>query len=150
MLYTVGEMAKILGVQPSTLRYYDKEGLLPFIARSEGGIRMFTEKDYEALQVIGCLKKTGLSIKEIKSFISMVQQGDASLKDRYELFRGRREALLKQIEELQKTLDLLNFKCWYYETAIHDGTENRVGTMSADEIPEAYRSAKEQLDILHR
>ena len=92
MLYTVGEMAKILGVQPSTLRYYDKEGLLPFIARSEGGIRMFTEKDYEALQVIGCLKKSGLSIKEIKSFITMAQQGDKTIKERYELFHGRREA----------------------------------------------------------
>ena len=150
MLYTVGEMAKILGVQPSTLRYYDKEGLLPFIARSEGGIRMFTEKDYEALQVIGCLKKSGLSIKEIKSFITMAQQGDKTIKERYELFHGRREALLKQMEELQKTLDLLNFKCWYYETAIKDGTEKRVGSMTADEIPEEYRHAKEQLEILHR
>ena len=56
MLYTVGEIAKILGVQPSTLRYYDKEGLLPFIARSEGGIRMFTEKDYEASVKISPVK----------------------------------------------------------------------------------------------
>ena len=54
------------------------------------------------------------------------------------------------MEELQKTLDLLNFKCWYYETAIKDGTEKRVGSMTADEIPEEYRHAKEQLDILHR
>ena len=111
---------------------------------------MFTEKDYEALQVIGCLKKSGLSIKEIKSFITMAQQGDKTIKERYELFHGRREALLKQMEELQKTLDLLNFKCWYYETAIKDGTEKRVGSMTADEIPEEYRHAKEQLDILHR
>ncbi len=58
MLYTVGEMAKILGVPASTLRYYDKEGLLPFVERSNGGIRMFTEKDYEWLKVIECLKKS--------------------------------------------------------------------------------------------
>lgn len=150
MLYTVGEMAKILGVQPSALRYYDKEGLLPFIARSKGGVRMFTEKDYEALQVIGCLKKSGLSIKEIKAFITMAQQGNATLKERYELFSKRREALTEQMEELQKTLDLLNFKCWYYETAIKDGTEDKVGAMTAEEIPEEHRSAKEQLDLLHR
>ncbi|MBQ9248454.1 MAG: MerR family DNA-binding protein, partial [Ruminococcus sp.] len=90
------------------------------------------------------------SIKEIKAFITMAQQGDSTLKERYELFSKRREALTEQIEELQKTLDLLNFKCWYYETAIKDGTEEKVGAMTAEEIPEEHRSAKEQLDLLHR
>lgn len=57
MLYTVGEMAKRLGVAASTLRYYDKEGLLPFVERSSGGIRMFKDADFEWLQIIECLKK---------------------------------------------------------------------------------------------
>lgn len=57
MIYTVGEMAKSLGVPSSTLRYYDKEGLLPFVERSSSGIRVFHEKDYEWLQIISCLKK---------------------------------------------------------------------------------------------
>lgn len=61
MVYTVGEMAKKLDVPASTLRYYDKEGLLPFVERSSGGIRMFQESDFEWLQVIGCWKKAGLS-----------------------------------------------------------------------------------------
>ena len=52
MMYTVGEMAKLLGVPASTLRYYDKEGLLPFVERSPSGMRMFREKDYEWLQII--------------------------------------------------------------------------------------------------
>ena len=56
MVYTVGEMAKLLGITASTLRYYDKEGLLPFVERSSGGIRMFQESDFEWLQVIGCMK----------------------------------------------------------------------------------------------
>lgn len=56
MLYTVGEMAKLLGISSSTLRYYDREGLLPFVERSRGGIRMFTDADYSTLMVIGCLK----------------------------------------------------------------------------------------------
>ncbi len=58
MTYTVGQMAKMLGLAGSTLRYYDKEGLLPFVERSSGGIRMFREKDYEWLQIIECLKKS--------------------------------------------------------------------------------------------
>lgn len=57
MLYTVSEMAKRLGVAPSTLRYYDKEGLLPFIERSDGGIRMFKDTDFEWLSIIECLKR---------------------------------------------------------------------------------------------
>lgn len=66
MVYTVGEMARLLNVPASTLRYYDKEGLLPFVERSSGGIRMFKDSDYEWLQVIGCLKKAGMSIRDIR------------------------------------------------------------------------------------
>ena len=54
MIYTVGEMAQKPGVPASTLRYYDKEGLLPFVERSSGGIRMFRETDFEWLQAIRC------------------------------------------------------------------------------------------------
>ena len=66
MAYTVGEMAKILHVAPSTLRYYDKEGLLPFVERSSGGIRLFKDSDFEWLSMIECMKQTGMRIKEIK------------------------------------------------------------------------------------
>ena len=66
MAYTVGEMAKILHVAPSTLRYYDKEGLLPFVERSSGGIRLFKDSDFEWLSMIERMKQTGMPIKEIK------------------------------------------------------------------------------------
>ena len=71
MLCTVGEMAKALGVAPSTLRYYDKEGLLPFVERSPGGIRLFRETDVEWLNVIGCLKSAGMSIGDIREYIRL-------------------------------------------------------------------------------
>lgn len=63
MLYTVGEMARFLNISASTPRYYGKEGLLPFVERSNSGIRMFSDKDYEWLKIIECLKKSGLSSK---------------------------------------------------------------------------------------
>ena len=69
MIYTVGEMAKKVGVASSTLRYYDKEGILPFIERSAGGKRIFKDSDMEWLSIIECLKKTGMPIKEIKKFV---------------------------------------------------------------------------------
>lgn len=139
MLYTIGEMAKILGVAASTLRYYDKEGLLPFVERSSGGIRMFTDKDYEWLKVIECLKKSGLSIKKIKAFIDMIKRGDASLAERLELFRSRKDAVKKQIEDMQQTLELLEFKCWYYEQSLQYGTEEKIRSLSFDEISEKYQ-----------
>ena len=76
MIYTVGEMAQKLGVPASTLRYYDKEGLLPFVERSSGGIRMFRETDFEWLQVIRCMKKAGMSIKDIRQYIELSMQGE--------------------------------------------------------------------------
>lgn len=146
ILYTVGEMAKVLGIPASTLRYYDKEGLLPFVERSSGGIRMFSDKDYEWLKVIECLKQSGLSIKEIRAFIEMAQRGDeSSLAERRALFQDRRDAVKKQMEEMRETLALLEFKCWYYEQAIEDGTEERVRSLSLDEIPEQYRAVKEKM-----
>ena len=117
MIYTVSEAAKKLNVASSTIRYYDKEGLLPFVERSGGGIRMFQEKDFEWLYVIECLKKSGMPIKNIKRFIDMSLKGDETINERLELFIKQREEVLKQIEELRQTLSILDYKCWYYETA---------------------------------
>lgn len=122
MYYTVGEMAKKLEIAPSTLRYYDKEGLLPFVERSEGGIRRFQESDFEWLALIGCLKKTGMSIKDIKSFVDLCVEGDASIGRRLELVRKQKQAVLRQIEQLKETLKVLDYKCWYYEEAQKAGT----------------------------
>ena len=69
MCYSIGEVSDMLGVAPSTLRYYDKEGMLPFIKRTSGGVREFRKEDLEWLRIIECLKKTNMSIKEIKQFI---------------------------------------------------------------------------------
>lgn len=142
MVYTVGEMAKLLGVPASTLRYYDKEGLLPFVERSSGGMRMFQEKDYEWLQIIGCLKKTGMPLKDIRTYIDMAMQGDDTIEPRLELVLRQREAVRAQMAELQKTLDTLDFKCWYYETAKEAGTTAVPRNMPLEEIPEQYRAAR--------
>ena len=150
MLYTVGEMAKELGIPASTLRYYDQQGILPFVERSSGGIRMFTDRDYEWLKVIDCLKQSGLTIREIRDFIEMANRGDDSLEERRELFRARRDAIKRQIAELQESLDLLEFKCWYYEQALKDGTEQNVRNMPVEMLPESYRAVKQRMDITHR
>lgn len=150
MIYTVGEAAKILNVAPSTIRYYDKEGLLPFVERSGGGIRMFQEKDFEWLFVIECLKKSGMPIRDIKAFIDMALKGDDTIDERLELFKKQREIVLGQIEELRQTLDILDYKCWYYETAKKAGTTAKPRGMRIEEIPEHLRSARESLDRMRK
>ncbi|MFQ7633903.1 MAG: MerR family transcriptional regulator [Sellimonas intestinalis] len=121
--YTIKDAARIMGVPTSTIRYYDKEGLLPFVERLASGYRIFTEKDIATLRIIDCLKKTGMSIKEIRQFSSWLEQGDSSLQQRYDMFLERRRVVKQQMAELQKILDTVNYKCWYYETAIAAGTE---------------------------
>lgn len=138
MFYTIGEMAKRLNVAPSTLRYYDKEGLLPFVERSDGGIRMFKDSDFGWLSTIECLKKTGMPIKEIKHFIDWCIEGDATIDKRLALINRQREAALQQLKQVQDTLDMLDYKRWYYETAKAAGTCDVHQNMPEEDIPEKY------------
>ena len=123
MKYSIGDVAKKFDLSASTLRYYDKEGLFPNLERSESGIRSFSDIDLGSLQIIECLKNTGMPIKDIKVFIDWCGQGDSTLSERYELFIGRKKIIDEQIESLQKTLEVIDYKCWYYQTALEAGTE---------------------------
>lgn len=139
MIYTVGEAAKKIGVAPSTLRYYDKEGLLPFVERSGGGIRMFKDSDFEWLNIIECLKKTGMPIKEIKKFIDLCMEGDSTIEQRLELIDRQRDAVLNQLEQMKQTLATLNYKHWYYETAKKAGTCAIHKKIKQEDIPVEFR-----------
>lgn len=141
MPYTIGEMARKMNMPPSTLRYYDKEGLLPFVERSDGGTRMFKESDMEWLSMIECLKKTGMSIKGIKTFIDLCLEGDSTIHERLQLIRRQRDAVQEQIGQLNRTLLRLNYKEWYYETAETAGTCAVHRTLTREDIPEALRAA---------
>lgn len=90
-MYSIGDVAKRMNVPASTLRYYDKEGLLPFVERTQSGIRQFKESDIDWLNIIECLKRTGMPIKDIKRFIDWCQEGDTSIQQRYEMFLERKK-----------------------------------------------------------
>lgn len=145
MIYTIGEMAKRLGVPPSTLRYYDKEGLLPFVERSNGGIRMFKDTDFEWLQIISCLKNTGMSLSNIKCFIEMAMQGDSTIDERLALIIQQKQSVKQQINDLNSTLKILEFKEWYYKTAKEAGTTDIPYNMTIEELPEEFRETRKKL-----
>ena len=133
-MYTIGQISEMFGLPVSTLRYYDKEGLFPTMER-KNGIRKFSETELEALRVIECLKESGLEIKDIKLFMQWCTEGPATYPQRKELFERRREAVHEAMEQLKKTLAMLEFKCWYYDTAIADGNEERLESMLPDKLP---------------
>ncbi len=139
-MYTIGQVSEMFDLPVSTLRYYDKEGLFPELNRTSG-IRQFTEKEVEALRVIECLKKTGLQIKDIKLFMSWCMEGSSTYTKRKELFENQKKQVEKEINELNQTLDMLNFKCWYYSEVIKDGNEDRVKSMIPDKLPNSIKSA---------
>lgn len=134
MTYTIGQVSEMFQLPISTLRYYDKEGLFPEMERSSG-IRRFTDRELEALRVIECLKKSGLEIRDIKQFMEWCSQGNATYPQRRELFLRQKEQVEQEILRMKKVLDMLRFKCWYYEQAIADGNEDRVQKMLPDQLP---------------
>ena len=140
MFYTIGEMAQKLNVAPSTLRYYDKEGLLPFVERSSGGIRMFKDEDMEWLRLLGCLKKAGMPLKEIRSFLDWSRQGDATISHRLELLEKQRQSVLEQQKQLEDTLLMLDYKRWYYQTAQEAGTCAVHDSLTPEQVPERFRA----------
>lgn len=139
-MYTIGQVSEMFDLPVSTLRYYDKEGLFPELNRTSR-IRQFTEKEIETLRVIECLKKTGLQIKDIKLFISWCMEGSSTYLKRKELFENQKKQVEKGINELNQTLDMLNFKCWYYSEVIKDGNEDRLKNIIPNELPNSIKSA---------
>lgn len=133
-MHTIGQVSEMFAIPVSTLRYYDKEGLFPSMER-QNGIRKFGDEELEALRVIECLKRSGLEIKDIKCFMQWCTEGPSTYAQRKDLFERRREAVLGQIEQLQKTLAMLEFKCWYYDVALKDGNEDRLDRMLPDKLP---------------
>ena len=137
MNYSIGQMAKKLGLTTATLRYYEKEGLLPFVERTSGGIRQFTEKDFEWLMIIDCLKKTGMPLKDIRSFIEMVNQGDSTIENRLNLIQKQKKSVENQLAELAEILKVLEFKEWFY-------AEN-IMNMNVEDLPEPFQETRKKL-----
>lgn len=98
MAYTIGQVAEKCGITAHTLRYYDKEGLLPFVARASGGIRHFKEEDFEWLGIITCLKETGMQVKDIKKYIDLCLLGDSSIEARLNMIKEQKQKVEEQIK----------------------------------------------------
>ena len=126
MFYTISQLAEKLSVSAHTLRFYEKEGLLPSIQRDQSGNRLFSQADAEWLELLMCLKNTGMPLKEIKQFVEWLEQGDRSIKQRLALFQAQVEKVEQQIAELQRHLEILKYKRQFYQCAKELGSVQAV------------------------
>ena len=121
-MYTIGQVSKATGLPVSTLRYYDKEGLFPHLER-KGYVRNFSDTELE-------------EVKNIRQFFQWVSEGSSTYKKRRELFANQKKVIQQEIESLEKTMAMLEFKCWYYDKALQDGNEDELRQMLPDNLPE--------------
>ena len=124
MEYSISEAAKKIGVSPHTLRYYDKEGLLPFVERDKSGNRVFKNSDFFMLYIIECMKTSGMPLKEIKNYIDLYMRGDETMKQRREVLALHQERVKQKISELKKCLSMLKYQLWYYDEALEHGSQD--------------------------
>lgn len=140
MEISIGEVSKLTNLSISKLRYYDDNGLIPKLKRTSSGLRKFDESSLESINFIECLKKSGMKLKEIKQFMEWCSEGDSTLDKRLNMFYKQEKNILKQIEELQNSLNLIKFKQWYYETAVKDKTDKFVKNMKYEDMPKEIQN----------
>ena len=143
-MYTIGQVAEMFDLPASTLRYYDKQGLFPGLERTSG-IRRFSDTELEALRVIECLKKAGMEIKDIRQFMEWCAEGPSTYPQRKAMFEDRKAHMESEIAHMNRALDMLKYKCWFYDTAVASGSTETPSTMPLEKIPAKVRAAKIRL-----
>lgn len=114
MQYTIKQAAEKTGLKEHVLRYYEKEGLLPSVQRSQSGMRRYSQDDLEWLGLICCLKNTGMSIKQIRDFVHLSLQGEHTLNARCEMLKDHKRQVEREMRETQKHLEKVAHKIEYF------------------------------------
>jgi len=114
----IAEVSERYSISSDTLRYYERIGLIQPVNRSANGIRDYNEIDLRRVEFIKCMRSAGLSIEVLIEYVGLVQQGDETIETRKEILKEQRELLAARMQEMQKTLDVLNHKIEVYENAV--------------------------------
>ena len=109
-LYTIAQASEEVDLTPHTLRYYEKEGLLPNVTKESAGRRKYHDDDLQRIGFIKCLKGTGMSLKQIKEYGDLYEQGKAKFKERNAMLEEHREKILQEIKTQKKYLKMVEAK----------------------------------------
>ncbi|PEI89723.1 MerR family transcriptional regulator [Bacillus toyonensis] len=125
MYYTIGQVAKMHHLTISQIHYYDRQGLFPFLQRNEKGDRVFNEEALKYLEMILCLKETGMPIQKIKHFIDWSMDGESTILQRLELMKQQKINVLQHIQDTEKNLKKIQQKITKYEHEITSIAQNK-------------------------
>ena len=115
MGYTIKEVSEKFGITPYTLRYYEKEELIPSILREKNGHRQYSDTDLEWIQIVCCMRATGMSIEYIKKYIDLCLLGENTLPERRQIILCQKEIIENHIKEYKQLLNVVNKKLKHYE-----------------------------------
>ena len=115
---TITEVAKLFELSADTLRYYERIGIIPCVNRNPNGIRNYTENDRGWVGFAKCMRSAGLPVEVLIEYVGLFQQGDETSVARKELLIEQRKQLIIRMEEMQKTMERLDYKIARYEQAI--------------------------------
>ena len=99
MTYTIKEFSQKLSLSPHTLRYYEKEGLLPSTKRLNNSHRVYDDSDIPWVTTICCLRSTGMSISDLKHYVELCKQGDSTVQERKQIILNQKQRLEEQLEQ---------------------------------------------------
>ncbi len=115
MSYSIKEVSEKFNISPYTLRYYEKEGLLPSVQRSQNGNRLYNDTDLEWLQIVCCMRATGMSIADIKDYIELCLRGSDTVPERRQIILRQKEIIENHIREYRELLKVVNKKLQRYD-----------------------------------
>ncbi len=121
---TVKEVSEKYKITQDTLRYYERVGMIPEVTRTSGGIRSYQQKDLDWVELALCMRSAGLPVEVMIQYVQLCKEGESTIPARLELLQKQREALHLQREQLDTTLNKLNYKIKKYEKAIDTGKLN--------------------------
>ena len=130
----IAEVSKRYGITSDTLRYYERIGLIQPVNRERSGIRDYNETDLRRVEFIKCMRSAGLPIETLIEYVGLVQQGDGTIEARKDILIEQRELLAARMEEMQKTLDILDHKIEVYENAVL--TKEKEMILAEGQVPE--------------
>ena len=117
MHMTIGEVSKKFGMTADTIRYYERIGLLPYIPRQKNGIRDFDEEACKWVHFIKCMRSAGVQIEALIEYVTLMKNNDDPQRRR-DILIQQRVKLLDKLEQLQSTIERLDFKIEHYNEMI--------------------------------
>ncbi len=115
---TIAEVSKKYNLTPDTIRYYEKEGLIPKIPRNKNGIRDFDEKSCRWIEFIKCMRNAGMPVEVLSKYVKLMEKGHDTVKERRQLLINQKEVLLKKQVDINNTLDRITKKIEIYDDIV--------------------------------